>query len=240
MVYYNENDPKAAAWLRELIKHGLIAQGEVDDRSIAEVQAADLAGFSQCHFFAGIGGWSYALRLADWPDNRRVWTGSCPCQPYSVAGKRLGNADDRNLWPTWFRLIQECRPPMLFGEQVTGAIKYGWLDGVGRDLEGCGYAIGAAVLSASAVNAPHRRDRLWFVANTERDEQSREEPCSRKVRRVGRPQQSVPWDSPWPLALALFRGLDDGLPRRVGATDAIRNAIVPQVAAEFIMAATNA
>ncbi len=63
-AYYNEFDKKTAAWLRELIKAGLIAQGHVDERPIQEVRPSDLAGFCQCHFFAGIGVWSYALRLA--------------------------------------------------------------------------------------------------------------------------------------------------------------------------------
>ena len=84
-AYYNEIDPFAAQWLRELIKAGHIALGEVDTRSIENVAADDLAGFTQCHFFAGIGTWSYALRCAGWPDDRPVWTGSCPCQPFSSA-----------------------------------------------------------------------------------------------------------------------------------------------------------
>ena len=89
-AYYNEFDPFAAAWLRGLIKTGQIAAGDVDERSITEVTADDVRGYTQCHFFAGIGGWSYALRLAGWPDTRPVWTGSCPCQPFSHAGKSGG------------------------------------------------------------------------------------------------------------------------------------------------------
>lgn len=87
-AYYNEIDPFAANWLRNLSDAGLIAKGVVDERSIVDVTPADLVGFTQCHFFAGIGGWSYALRLAGWPDEREVWTGSCPCQPFSTAGAR--------------------------------------------------------------------------------------------------------------------------------------------------------
>lgn len=104
-AYYNENDPYAAAWLRNLIAADLIAPGDVDERSIVDVRADDLAGYRQCHFFAGIGVWSYAPRLAGWPDDREVWTGSCPCQPFSTAGKRAGFADERHLWPAWYRLI---------------------------------------------------------------------------------------------------------------------------------------
>ena len=89
-AYYNEHDPKTAAWLRELIKRDLIAPGYVDERSIEDVKPDELSKYTQCHFFAGIGGWSLALRIAGWPDDRPVWTGSCPCQPFSAAGGGSG------------------------------------------------------------------------------------------------------------------------------------------------------
>lgn len=152
--------------LRRLIRDGLIAAGDVDERSITEVKADDLKSYTQCHFFAGIGGWSVALRLAMWADDRSVWTGSCPCQPFSSAGKQKGKADERHLWPVWFRLIAECRPAIVFGEQVAAAIAHGWWDDVADDLESEGYACGAAVLPACSVGKPHKRDRLWFVGNT--------------------------------------------------------------------------
>ena len=166
-AYYNEFKPEAAHMLRQLIKDGLIAPGEVDERSIVDVQAADLKGYTQCHFFAGIGGWSVALRMAGWDDSRPVWTGSCPCQPFSTAGKQKGKSDERHLWPSWYKLIIECKPPVIFGEQVGSAIAHGWLDDVYNDLEREGYEIGAAVLPACSVGKPHRRDRLWFVADSE-------------------------------------------------------------------------
>ena len=165
-AYYNENDPKAAAWLRELIKAGAIAPGEVDERSILDVTPAELAGYTQCHFFAGIGVWSYALRLAGWPDALPVWTGSCPCQPFSAAGKGDGFADERHLWPYWFHLIMERRPPIIFGEQVASKNADAWLDLVQDDLEALGYAFGAVAFPAAGVGAPHIRDRTYWVAES--------------------------------------------------------------------------
>lgn len=236
MNYYNEIDPHAAQWLRNLIEAGLIPAGDVDTRSIEDVIPNELHGYTQCHFFAGIGGWPLALHLAGWPESRPVWTGSCPCQPFSQAGKGAGFDDQRDLWPSWFHLIRECRPAVVFGEQVAAAIGYGWLDRAISDLEGRGYACGSAVLQASSVNAPHRRDRLWFVAHAERDEQPRQEPRIGPTGRVGRIIQPVSWDEHWQDALTRLRAMDDGLPRNVAGTDAARNAIVPQAAAEFITA----
>jgi DNA (cytosine-5)-methyltransferase 1 len=163
-AYYNEVDPYAAQWLRNLIAKGLIANGEVDTRSIVDVTPDDLKGFTQCHFFAGIGGWSHALRLAEWPDDRPIWTGSCPCQPFSVAGKGAGTDDPRHLWPHFHRLITAVRPLVVMGEQVAGAAGYGWLDGVRADLAREGYASRGVDIPACAVDAPHIRQRLYWVA----------------------------------------------------------------------------
>jgi DNA (cytosine-5)-methyltransferase 1 len=164
--YYNEYDKKTAAWLRELIRQGLLPNGIVDERSIVDIKPSDLTGYTQCHFFAGIGGWSLALQLAGWPSDRPVWTGSCPCQPFSTAGKGLAQADERHLWPVFFNLIKECKPDTVFGEQVASAIGKGWLDGISADLETEGYACGATVLGAHSVGAPHIRQRLYWVANS--------------------------------------------------------------------------
>lgn len=160
-AYYNERDPFAAQWLRNLIRSGHIAPGEVDERSITEISPDDLRGFAQCHFFAGIGVWSHALRRAGWADELPVWTGSCPCQPFSAAGKQKRFDDDRHLWPTWFNLIRECRPAVVLGEQVASALD--WLDLVSADLEGEGYAFGAADLCAAGFQGAHIRQRLYFV-----------------------------------------------------------------------------
>lgn len=164
MNYYNEFDQGCASWLRELIREGLIPEGEVDVRSIVDVSHTDLKGFNQCHFFAGIGGWSYALRLAGTPDDFPIWTGSCPCQPFSTAGKNRGKQDVRHLWPVFFELIRQCRPPVVLGEQVSSAIKHGWLDDLCDDLEREGYTTRAQVLPACSVGAPHKRDRLYWLA----------------------------------------------------------------------------
>lgn len=187
-TYYNEYEPYAAEWLRNLIKKGLIPNGEVDTRSILNVAPDDLRGFTQCHFFAGLGGWAYAGRLAGWPDDRPLWTGSAPCQPFSTAGQQKGTADERHLWPVFFGLIRACRPPVVMGEQVAAAVGKDWLDGVSSDLEGIGYACGAVVVPACAVNAPHRRDRLWFVADAGRGRQLDAVNNEERAARVGSPQ----------------------------------------------------
>jgi len=166
-AYYNEIDPYAAQWLRNLIAAEHIAPGDVDERSIEDVRPDDLRGYTQCHFFAGIGVWSYALRKAGWPDDKPVWTGSCPCQPFSTAGKGAGFADKRHLWPAWFHLIEQCRPSVIFGEQVASPDGYAWLDLVQTDMEAAGYAFGPVVLPAAGFGAPHGRHRIYFVADTD-------------------------------------------------------------------------
>ena len=107
-VYYNDNEPFVCDWLENLIKAKLLPDGAVDRRRIEEVRPEDVQGFTQCHFFAGIGGWAYALQLAGWGD-RPVWTGSCPCQPFSAAGKALGA--DRFAPPLAILAQAHCRVP---------------------------------------------------------------------------------------------------------------------------------
>jgi DNA (cytosine-5)-methyltransferase 1 len=175
-AFYNEIDPAAAHILRHMIDAGVIAPGVVDTRSIKELTPDDVAGFTQVHLFAGGGLWSVAARLAGWPDDAPLWTGSCPCQPFSAAGKGLGTDDPRHLWPDFHRLISACRPPAIMGEQVAGKAGYGWFDGVRTDLEGEGYAARAVDFPACSVDAPHQRNRLYWIAVDD----------SESIRRAGR------------------------------------------------------
>lgn len=190
-AYYNEIDPAAAQWLRNLIEAGHIAPGDVDERSIEDVTPGDLAGYTQCHFFAGIGVWSYALRRAGWPDDRPVWTGSCPCQPFSSAGTQSGFDDERHLWPHFQWLIEQCRPAVVFGEQVASKAVEPWVDLVQTDLEGLGYSFAGVAFPSAGVGAPHIRDRLFWVADANGGEQQgqpviRGLECHRE--NAGRPQ----------------------------------------------------
>lgn len=279
MNYYNEYDPKAAAWLRELIADGHIPAGDVDTRSITEVSPHDLTGYTQHHFFAGIGGWSLALRLAGWPDSRPVRTGSCPCQPFSAAGKQLGTADERHLWPVFRDLLTFLEPATTFGEQVASALGREWLAGVRADLEGVGYAVGGADLCAAGVAAPQIRQRLFWVAHPNGERFSRR---AKPNQRAQRSEQQAPrrgdalrcgdsawvgdadikgpqgrglgWDrgrerTPWASSVGVcgrdgqWRRVEPGvppvaprLPSRVALIRGSGNAIVPQVAAEFVTA----
>lgn len=216
-AYYNEIDPFAAAWLRELIKAGLIADGEVDERSIELVRPDDLRGFAQCHFFAGIGGWSYALRLAGWPDNREVWTGSCPCQPSSSATH--GRVVATEFWPEWNRLIDAVSPSVLFGEQVKSEP---WVSRVVTALEDMDYEVAGAVLPALCVGQDHLRERFFFVGHTDMHSQPRRaiDAEAPRVQRSYRHPRSM--------------GAANGVSRDMVALSGFGNAIVPQVAQAFI------
>jgi DNA (cytosine-5)-methyltransferase 1 len=280
-AFYNEIDRYCCDWLQNLMDAGLITPGRIDDRSIVDISSDDVSGYERVHFFAGIGGWDYALQLAGW--NGPVWTGSCPCQPFSAAGKGQAADDERHLWPAWFSLVRECKPAIVFGEQVEAAIGWGWLDVVLADLEAESYACGAAVLPACSVGAPHIRQRLWFVGNSQRKRPWRhagagiEAQGRSELRTIGDDAGSssavgeladagAGWtgeagtgrDAAWiePAGLCKDRWACDwlpctdgkarpvepgtfplahGIPGRMGRLRAYGNAIVPQVAAEFIL-----
>lgn len=261
-AYYNENDKHAAAWLRELIKRRLIADGVVDERSIEDVAPNDVKEFTQCHFFAGIGGWSYALRLAGWDDKRPVWTGSCPCQPFSEAGTGNGFTDQRHLWPHWFHIIKECRPAIVFGEQVASQLAERWLDLVSDDMEALDYAIGAVAFPSASIGAPHIRDRTYWGADSgstglqgrlsgrthqEREMEHRHTGCDSTTGGVAdsHPTDGFWRDSDWlfcrdgkwrPVEPSL-EPLVNGVSARVVRLRGYGNAINPHQAAVFIRAA---
>jgi DNA (cytosine-5)-methyltransferase 1 len=221
-AYYNEHDKFAAAWLRELIKAGLIADGDVDERSIEDVSADDVRGFTQCHWFAGIGGWSYALRLAGWPDDREVWTFSCPCLRFSSATRGRTAAPD--MWPEQRRLLAPSLPRVFFGEQVASSMGSVWFNQVCDDVEALGYVVGAAVLPAVSVGFDHARPRIYFVGDTNGDRQSRlsiDAEVGGLQGHCGHARSMVP---------------SHGLSRDMVALSGFGNAIVPQVAAAFIEA----
>ena len=181
-AFYNDNDPYVAQWLRNLIAVGEIPEGDVDERDIRDIEPADLEGYGQIHMFAGIAGWPLALKLAGWPEDRPVWTASCPCPPFSVAGKKTtcpacssaplvwcprrtgyalcadcGHAwlaDARHLWPEVWRLAAERRPEFIFGEQVESVDAVNWLAGVRASLEILCYLVGALDLPTHYGSTP--------------------------------------------------------------------------------------
>jgi DNA (cytosine-5)-methyltransferase 1 len=226
-AYYNEFDPYAAEWLRNLIARNLIPPGDVDTRSIVDVQPSDLTGYAQCHFFAGIGGWPRALRVAGWPDDRPVWTGSCPCQPISSAarGRNKRLECERHLWPVWRELIAAARPGVIFGEQVAQASD--WHSVVGDDLEALGYAFGSAHLPSVSIGKDHLRFRFYFVGYADREGQPGR-PLDVEMARMSRDRGFAGSVVP-----------ANGLPDRVAVLRAFGNAIDPELAAEFIAAAAH-
>lgn len=255
-AYYNEFDPYAAQWLRNLIAAGHIADGVVDERSIEDVRPSDLKGFTQCHFFAGVGVWSYALRNAGWPDDRPAWTGSCPCQPFSEAGAGAGFTDERHLWPAFFHLIEQCKPAVVFGEQVAKQLAKPWLELVQDDVEALDYAFGAAIFPSAGIGAPHIRERLYWCAYAEQHNRgqqaeaasSRKPKANRPSNWVGRYSGVADWASSsieWvacsdgrarPIKPGLCAVVDE-YPGRVGRLRAYGNAICASQAQIFIEAA---
>jgi DNA (cytosine-5)-methyltransferase 1 len=165
MNYYNEWDKDAAAWLRELIKAGLIPNGDVDERSITEVKAHELTEYIQCHFFAGIGGWPLAFQIAGIPDDENGDTGSCPCQPFSGTGKQMGFSDPRHLWPAFRRVIGKRQSAKVYGEQVASKLGREWLARVFSDLAFMGYAGAGADLCSAGIGSPTIRQRLYWVGD---------------------------------------------------------------------------
>lgn len=237
---YNEIDPYAAQWLRNLGDGGHITKGEVDERSIEELRGEDVAERERVHFFAGIGVWDYALRLAgvDGDAGRGgvaggVWTGSCPCQPWSSAsrGRRRGSRDRRHLWPEWRRLIEECKPSVVFGEQVATGTGPLWFDLVADDFESMGYAIGSAILCSSLFGLP-RRPRIFFAAYADRNCQPLS-PLDAEAPRLSEASELLGADA---VDIRRVGEGSDGSAGRVARLRAYGNAICAPLAAVFVRA----
>lgn len=136
-----------------------------------------------------------------------ILTGGFPCQPYSLAGKRKGKDDERHLWPEMLRIVRECAPRYVVGENVRGLV--GWNGGmvfeeVCADLEAEGYTVQPFLLPAAGVGAPHRRDRVWFVAHRENNGS----PQATDARRKRRKSQPFNWDEVRPPLNTDGRGWD--------------------------------
>ena len=215
--YYNEIEPYAIAWLRNLIAAGHLPPGDVDERSIEDVKPEDLKGYGQCHFFAGIGGWPLALRLAGWPEGKPVWTGSCPCQPFSSAS--MGRVSRKDLWPEWSRIIRVSRLPFVFGEQVVSGP---WIDRVCDELEEMDYSVRPEIRPAISVKKDHLRYRFYFAGYAYGH--------SKPELQVDEETSRLPGNRSQPGSVAQ----EDGIPSRVGRLRSYGKAIVPQVAAQFI------
>ena len=172
-----------------------------------------------------------------------VLTGGFPCQPYSSAGKRLGKDDERHLFPHMLRCIKEVKPKWIIGENVRGLIS--WNEGlvfneVYDDLEREGYEVQSFLIPACSKNAPHRRDRVWFIAYSKSFGLEHQIPKQKLVGEVGL-RERVKWN--FPTKESLKSGLcwgDDGISKRLDgitfskwrkeSVKAYGNAIVPQVA----------
>lgn len=240
-TFYNDIEPFIVGWLKRLESSDCITPGTISGTSILDLSPADIVGFDWCHFFAGLAGWNRALQLVGWPKSFPVWTGSCPCQPFSIANTSGGGQDDlRHLWPAFYKLIKQGRPPVLFGEQVENAIKWGWLDELFDDLEKEDYSCGAIVLPASSIGVNHRRTRIFWGAYSLRERRERFESLKRILKStetsqslngdtVARARRAVVGDY---IDLLSSNELSLAMERR--ALTGYGNSIVPELAAEFI------
>lgn len=191
-----------------------------------------------------------------------VLSGGFPCQPYSTAGKRLGKDDPRHLWPEMFRAVREIAPRWVVGENVRGLVNWNGglvFDEVQADLETAGYEVLPFLLPACAVNAPHRRDRIWFISriiSNANDTGLQSRACRRESEISGKAEScergescgAITTNSVWqnfPTQSPVCRR-NDGIPARLdGITvskhrnesiKAYGNAIVPQVVYQIFKA----
>ncbi len=191
-----------------------------------------------------------------------ILTGGFPCQPFSAAGKRKGTEDNRYLWPEMFRIISTFKPTWVIAENVRGLVTWNEgmvLEQVCSDLEAEGYEVQPLIIPAVAVNAPHRRDRIWFIAYSNSNQHNSKPGKIRKEKilqgvdreKVYRRQfngAAGQWERSWFEVATKLCGVDDGLPAeldgfkltKAGHRDAriksLGNAIVPQVAIEIMKA----
>ncbi len=152
-----------------------------------------------------------------------------PCQDISFAGKGAGLSGGRSglFWHVLRAACMVGRPKLLL-ENVAALLRRGMGDVLGA-LATFGYDTEWHCIPASAIGAPHSRDRIWIIADPQRDKQSWEKPCIGPFGRMGRLKQSVAWNGGWETALSALRGMDDGISRSVDRTDLMRNAVVPQI-----------
>jgi DNA (cytosine-5)-methyltransferase 1 len=188
------------------------------------------------------------IRTFNFHEDVEILTGGFPCQPFSVAGKKKGLLDDRFLWPEMLRIIRQCHPDWVIAENVTGIVAME-LDNILTDLEREGYESQAFIIPACAANAPHRRDRLWIVANAMRKR------CDNGFYywESGHIQKDKEWDlatlqsewsqlipeswqtmqgGEWMFLNSLGKRINDGIPTKLDKDriKALGNAIVPQIA----------
>lgn len=234
-AYYNENEPFCVEWLKNLIAAELIPAGDVDDRSIEQVQPNDLRGYDQWHFFAGISGWCRALSLVGLSSVPGICTGSPPCQDNSVAqsihGERQGLRGVRSgLAHQWLDLVGELQPGLVLFENVSGIKK--WQAEITGRLAGFGYSVAVRNLSAACAGAPNPRRRVWIAA----DRDGTRLAISRQARSPA--IEGEPWPAPyrniWSQDHPATGRLDHGLSCRMAAIHAFGNAICPQTAARFV------
>jgi len=175
------------------------------------------------------------LNGADYAGRVDVICGGYPCQPFSVAGSRRGAADERHLWPEMFRLIRQIRPRYVIAENVAGHIDLGF-DEVASSLESEGFTVWPFDICASAVDADHRRERIWIIAHANGERLQGGDGELPQDQRTGTklPALLSPFSSEAELfsqlPASVICGKDDGIPHRTHRLRALGNSIVPQIA----------
>jgi DNA (cytosine-5)-methyltransferase 1 len=169
-----------------------------------------------------------------------IITGGYPCQPFSEAGERKGESDDRHLWPEMFRVIKQSRPTWVIAENVIGHVTMG-LDSVLNDLDSEGYSTRPIIIPACAVDSPHRRDRVWILAYAEGercangDDRENKRKADRKKHAFTDKSGAFSWMETrrWPCEPD-FPRVANGVPDRMDRCKSLGNAIVPQIAYEIL------